>query len=134
MTASENLAENPELTKSFQFARLELEVTELLCELMEKENVSRAELARRIGVKPPYITKVLRGTANLTLKTISDLFFALGRSVRVENRPLAESDFPIEASEALRQLPARSESSRLRFSVVTGEIDKLGEAIGIEAA
>jgi transcriptional regulator with XRE-family HTH domain len=77
--------------KEYEFARLELEVTELLCELMAKDNVSRAELARRVGVKPPYITKVLRGQTNLTLKTISDFFFALRRSVGVVDRPLNES-------------------------------------------
>ncbi len=77
--------------KRYEFARLQLEVTELLCELMAQDNVSRAELARRVGVKPPYVTRILRGQTNLTLKTVSDFFYALGRSVRVVDRPLDES-------------------------------------------
>jgi transcriptional regulator with XRE-family HTH domain len=80
--------QNMDRAKLYQFAQLELEVTELLCELMEKNNVSRAELARRVGVKPPYVTRILRGQTNLTLKTVRDFFFALGRSVRVTDRPM----------------------------------------------
>ena len=68
--------EHPDHSRLFQFARLELEVTELFCELMENENVSRAELARRLGVSSAYVTKVLRGQSNLTLKTVSDFLFA----------------------------------------------------------
>ncbi len=88
MRIEKHLADSSERTRSFQAARLETEVTELLCELMEKEGVTRAELARRVGTSPPYVTKVLRGRTNLTLKSVSDLFFALGRSVRIIDRPL----------------------------------------------
>jgi transcriptional regulator with XRE-family HTH domain len=88
MSVSERVAKSPERMKHFQAVRLEMEITELLCELMDKQGVSRAELARRLGASPPYITKILRGQTNMTLKTISDCFFALGRSVRVVDRPL----------------------------------------------
>jgi transcriptional regulator with XRE-family HTH domain len=88
MSVSERVAQSPERMKRFQAARLEMEITELLCELMENQGVSRAELARRLGTTPPYVTKVLRGQTNMTLKTISDWCFALGRSVRIIDRPL----------------------------------------------
>lgn len=88
MLASERISQSPERMKNFQSVRLEVEITELICELMEKQGVNRAELARRLGTSPPYVTKVLRGETNMTLKTISDFFFALGRSVRIVDRPL----------------------------------------------
>jgi transcriptional regulator with XRE-family HTH domain len=87
--------EHPDHGRLFQFARLELEVTELFCELMEKENVTRAELARRLGVSSAYVTKVLRGQSNLTLKTVSDFLFALGRSARVVDRHLIADSPPL---------------------------------------
>ena len=88
MSVSERVAKSPERMKHFQSVRLEMEITELLCELMNKQGVSRADLARRLGTSPPYVTKVLRGQTNMTLKTVSDCFFALGRSVRIVDRPL----------------------------------------------
>jgi AraC-like DNA-binding protein len=101
MSEHQERPQSPERAKLYQFARLELEVTELLCELMEKEKVSRAELARRVGVKPPYVTRILRGQTNLTLKTLSDFFFALGRSVRIVDRPMSGSTSRLVVTEML---------------------------------
>ena len=44
---------------------------------MEKQGVSRSELARRMDVSPAYITKILRGHTNLGLETLAKLAFAL---------------------------------------------------------
>jgi transcriptional regulator with XRE-family HTH domain len=53
--------------------------------------VSRAELASRLGKSRAYVTKLLRHGSNLTVQTISDVFHALGRSLRVVDRPLSVS-------------------------------------------
>jgi transcriptional regulator with XRE-family HTH domain len=55
-----------------------LEVTELICEHLEEENVSRRELADRLGKTKGYITQLLDGRANMTIRTIADVFTALG--------------------------------------------------------
>lgn len=65
-----------------------LAFTEELLALMDAQNVSRAELARRVGVSPAYITKVFRGTVNLTLETMSRLALAVGASVRLHVAPI----------------------------------------------
>jgi hypothetical protein len=41
-----------------------LNFTEGLYKMMEANGVSRSDLARRLGVSPAYITKVLRGNIN----------------------------------------------------------------------
>jgi plasmid maintenance system antidote protein VapI len=64
-----------------------LQFTEELLALMTAQNVTRAELARRVGVSPAYITKVFRGTVNLTLETMSRLALAVGASVRLHVAP-----------------------------------------------
>ena len=58
--------------------RLFLEATELLSELLERNDVSRAELARRLTVSPPAITALLNGSQNLTLGRLSDVLHAIG--------------------------------------------------------
>lgn len=60
-----------------------LQFTEDLSGLMQSQNVTRAELARRLGVSPAYITKVFRGTVNLTLESMCRLTLALNASPRL---------------------------------------------------
>jgi transcriptional regulator with XRE-family HTH domain len=57
--------------------------TEALARRMEEEGISRAELARRLGSSPAYVTKVLRGNVSFTLVTLVKLARAVGAEVRV---------------------------------------------------
>jgi len=63
--------------------QLLFDATELVSRAMEDEGVSRAELARRIGKSKAYVTQVLRGQGNMTLRTLSDLADALGYAVEL---------------------------------------------------
>ncbi|HSS77413.1 MAG TPA: helix-turn-helix transcriptional regulator [Thermoanaerobaculia bacterium] len=60
-----------------------VEFTEDLCRLMKEKNVSRSELAKRIGTSRAYVTKLLGGNANFTLATMVKLAFALDGAVHV---------------------------------------------------
>jgi plasmid maintenance system antidote protein VapI len=62
--------------------------TEELVRWMKEQKISRSELAARIGHRPSYITKVLRGTANLTAASMAKLARAVGARVRVHLAPL----------------------------------------------
>jgi transcriptional regulator with XRE-family HTH domain len=68
-----------------------LEFTESLVRVMEEQNVSRAELARRLGTSPAYVTKILRGNANFTLASMTRLARALGQELRVDLRPCSSN-------------------------------------------
>ena len=61
--------------------------TEELFGLMEREGVSRPELARRIGTSPAYVTKILRGNAHFTLTAMVRLARALGAELRLQLKP-----------------------------------------------
>ena len=52
-------------------------VAERIISEMKKQGVSRSELARRMDVSPSYITKILRGHANLSLETLAKIAFHL---------------------------------------------------------
>jgi plasmid maintenance system antidote protein VapI len=45
--------------------------------------MNNATLAEAAGVSPAYITKVLRGSENFTLETMSKLAMAVGGKVRI---------------------------------------------------
>ena len=64
-----------------------VEFTEDVCVLMDKQGVSRAELARRLGTSRAYITKLLGGNANFTLETMTKVAMALGAAVHVHVAP-----------------------------------------------
>ena len=64
--------------------RAALEFTEDLVRAMERENVSRSELARRLGCKPAYVTKILKGATNFTLGSMVRIASALGFKLRTQ--------------------------------------------------
>jgi plasmid maintenance system antidote protein VapI len=59
------------------------EFTEDLSRLMAEKEVTRAELARRMGTSRAYITKMLGGNANFTLLTMVKLAMALDGAVHI---------------------------------------------------
>jgi transcriptional regulator with XRE-family HTH domain len=71
-----------------------LAFTEGLARVMEREGVSRAELARRLGATPAYVTKILRGNVNFTLATMVRLARALGAELQVQLTPGAQEHAP----------------------------------------
>ncbi len=54
-----------------------LDVTETLTRALEQAGVTRAELAGRLGRSPGFVSQVLGGGRNLTLRTIADIAAAL---------------------------------------------------------
>lgn len=85
--------------KNFQRERLATEITELISRLMVEKNITRAELASRLGKSRPYVTKLLGSGTNLTVHTLSDVFYALGCSLRVVDSPLSVVTAPFVVAE-----------------------------------
>ncbi len=89
MGLAEKYTKSLEALREFQAERLAMEVTELIYQVMDDTEVTRAELASRLGKSRPYMTRLLDGNTNMTVRTIADVFAALGRSVRVVHQPLS---------------------------------------------
>jgi len=54
-----------------------IDVAARIIDVMDARGISRSELARKLKVSPAYITKILRGHANLSLESLSKVAFAL---------------------------------------------------------
>jgi transcriptional regulator with XRE-family HTH domain len=70
-----------------------LEVIEALAQALERSGVSQAVLAQRLGKSKAFVSQILGGGRNLTLRTVADVADALGSRVvvktcRVERRSL----------------------------------------------
>ena len=84
-TLIERITKTEEGKRLYEQERAILDVTELICELMEQEGVSRSKLARRLGKSKSYVTRLLAGNANMTVRTLSDVFVALGSTIRFQH-------------------------------------------------
>jgi transcriptional regulator with XRE-family HTH domain len=56
---------------------VKIEFTEQMLAQMDALSISRKDLAQRLGVSPAYITKILRGSTNFTLKSMVGIARAL---------------------------------------------------------
>ena len=78
MTTYEEFEADPEHRKLLRREELRVEISCGFYEQMEAKGITRAELARRMGVTPGFVTQILGAGRNLTLKTIADVQLALG--------------------------------------------------------
>jgi transcriptional regulator with XRE-family HTH domain len=78
-----------EFIKDNEFERLMaqedfiLDVTESFCDILEKDNIKRSKLAELLGKTKGYISQILGGGRNITLKTMADIAFVLGYEIDV---------------------------------------------------
>ena len=54
-----------------------LDVSARIIDVMESGKITRSNLAKNMDVSPAYITKILRGHANMSIGTLSKVAFAL---------------------------------------------------------
>lgn len=80
--------ENEEDAKLAAQEALITEVTEVIWKAMEEVGVNKAELAKNMEATKGYVSQILNGSRNMTLRTLADICFALDckPSFRLEPR------------------------------------------------
>ena len=84
MTTRKQRDRDAELKKKIAQESLILDVTESVFEQLEIQGKSKADLAKRMGRSNAYVTQILNGSRNMTLRTLSDIAFALNVEPRFE--------------------------------------------------
>ncbi|MBW2142291.1 MAG: helix-turn-helix transcriptional regulator [Deltaproteobacteria bacterium] len=77
MALMDEYLKDEEYHRLYNQERVILKVTEALCQYMEDHNITRVELARRLDKNKSFISQVLNGGRNLTLRTLADFLWAL---------------------------------------------------------
>ncbi len=93
--------EDRELARLVKQEELILDVTELILEKMEEKGLNKSQLANMLGTNKSHVTQLLRGSRNMTLRTVSDIFFNLGCEVTVkavDNEEQEKGDVFMQAS------------------------------------
>lgn len=126
-TLLDKYLEDQEFARLFAQGDLIMEVTETLCELLEKEKVSRKELADRLGKTKGFVSQLLGGGRNLTLRTVADILHVLG--YRASLTPFKEGEQRQESN--VRELGTTYTSPK--SSVVIGQSFEFRSADGYSA-
>lgn len=87
-----DLHKDHELNEFYHQEKLILNITEIISELMAKNEVNKTQLAELLGKNKSYVTQLLDGSTNMTLKTVSNVFLALDCELNISANPL-NSDF-----------------------------------------
>jgi transcriptional regulator with XRE-family HTH domain len=115
-----------------------LEATEMISELIQESGENRKELAEKLGRTKGFVTQILSGDRNMTLRTLSDFAFALEHRVKMKAAPLIEQGDGGEALGGTERVEARifpSASEQLeRFSTQADEKPRRPEAAEVSSA
>jgi transcriptional regulator with XRE-family HTH domain len=90
----EAYVDDPRNMRLFQQERAIHEVTELIESVMRAKGVSRSELASRMGREKSWITQMLDGESNKTIRTVADALAVLGCEFRGFATPIKISNEP----------------------------------------
>jgi len=86
-TRHEILMEDPEFRRLLTIEALVTEASEMIARLMAERNVSRADLARKLNKSRAWVTQLLSGKANVTIRTLGEVVYALGAEVKLNAQP-----------------------------------------------
>lgn len=88
-TYEEMLLEDPQ---GLRQEELIIEVTEALACALYETGITQTELAAKLGKSKGYVSQILGGGKNLTLRTLADVAGALECEVKIELQPQRERE------------------------------------------
>jgi transcriptional regulator with XRE-family HTH domain len=89
---------DPEDQRDYARERAKIVVTEAVAERMQAIGMKRVEVAAKIGKSKSHVTQLLSGRRNLTLRSLSDVLWALGMEMDdLVTSPLGGVPAPLSA-------------------------------------
>lgn len=86
-TQHEILMADPEFRRLLTIEALVTEASEIIARLMAEQNVSKADLARKLNKSRAWVTQLLSGKANMTVRTLAEVVYALDAEVKLNAQP-----------------------------------------------
>jgi ribosome-binding protein aMBF1 (putative translation factor) len=80
-TLIEQYVEDPDNLRRFQQERAIFEITDLIESALEKQGLSRADLAEKLGVSEDWVAELLDGESHKTIRTIADTLAVIGHAI-----------------------------------------------------
>jgi transcriptional regulator with XRE-family HTH domain len=83
-TKFDELMLDPEFQKHYAVEGLIGDTAELIWQLLVRRNMKQADLARLLNKTPAYVSQLLNGKANMTVRTLAEVMYALGATVKID--------------------------------------------------
>lgn len=97
--------EDARKTFDYRLEEVLFSVAEQLCSHLENQNLTRSDLAKRMGVSGAYVTKILNGNPNLTIKSLLKLSDTLGKKLAIQLFHASEIVVPTLSGNAVQGFP-----------------------------
>ncbi|MCL4840545.1 MAG: helix-turn-helix transcriptional regulator [Bryobacteraceae bacterium] len=82
-TQLDEMMKDPEFRRQFAVEGAVLQSAELIATLMEEQGLTKADLARRLGKSRSWVTQLLGGGRNVTVRTLAEVLYALGAELQL---------------------------------------------------
>jgi transcriptional regulator with XRE-family HTH domain len=93
-----------ERARSYAQEALIVDVAEEIWAALAKSELTKADLAARLGRSKAFITQLLNGSRNMTLRTLADIAYALDQGVAIQ---LKKRDEPGMWQDISAEVPRR---------------------------
>ena len=80
--------ENLDKNKNFKENNINLRLLSQIFYVMKEKKISNAELAKKMNVSRPYITKLFTGNCNFTIKTLINITNAIDCEIDIVIKPI----------------------------------------------
>ncbi len=75
-------------TQEYWFETLQNDIYRIVAEYLENEKINQSQLAEKLGVSRGYISQIMNGNFNFTLKKLIELSLAVGKAPVLEFKPI----------------------------------------------
>jgi transcriptional regulator with XRE-family HTH domain len=110
-TKHDELMLDPEFRKLYAIEGLIADTAQLIWDLMERRNLKQADLARLLNKTPAFVSQLLNGKANMTVRTLAEVVYTLGATVKINSEDESKSACEVVDEPQMQtfriQMPAR---------------------------
>jgi len=82
-TKFDELMLDPEFKKLYAIEGLIADTAQMIADLLERKNLKQADLARLLKKTPAFVSQLLNGKANMTVRTLAEVLYSLGASAEI---------------------------------------------------
>ena len=133
-TLFDKYLEDEEFARFMAQEDLIIEITEGFCKILEEKHLSRSKLARLMGRTRGYISQLLNGRSNITLRSLADIAYHLGyhviisfeKKVPQSEQISLELDWDIDRKKSLPDKCFRMADDYFYFGEEGRKLSKLG--------
>uniref|UniRef100_E6PZY9 HTH cro/C1-type domain-containing protein n=1 Tax=mine drainage metagenome TaxID=410659 RepID=E6PZY9_9ZZZZ len=83
-TKFDELMRDPEFEKLFAAEELIACAAQLITDLLERRGWKQVDLADRMGKTPAYVSQLMSGKTNMTIRTLAEIMHALDADVKID--------------------------------------------------